>query len=321
MQKCMDWNRANFDWNKTKALLVVAEEGSLSGAARRLGVAQPTIGRQIASLEQELGVTLIDRTGHGVILTEAGLALAEHTGMMAEGARRIALTASGNAQAIEGTVRITATEGGCVHYLAPIIAELHEQEPGIRIELIGTDEVRDLSKREADIALRTLRPTTPDLYVRMVREDVGRLYASKTYLDRWGRIDEVEDIRSAKLIGFDNNAPVVAGLNAAGVPVDDSNFVILTSSYLAMWEMVKAGVGGGLNLESIGDEEPTVERILPFMPGLPVQFWLVTHKELKTSRRIRLVFDFLADRLSSMSGPVSFVSRERVRNPAQVADC
>ena len=303
MQKCMDWNRANFDWNKAKALLVVAEEGSLSGAARSLGVAQPTIGRQIAALEQELGVTLIDRTGHGVILTDAGLALADHTGMMAEAARRIAITASGNAQAIEGTVRITATEGSCVHYLAPIIAELHEHQPGIRIELIATDEMRDLSKREADIALRTLRPTTPDLYARMVREDAGRLYASKTFLDRYGRIEDTEDLRSAKLIGFDNNAPVMAALNAAGFPVDDSNFVILTSSYLTMWEMVKAGVAGGLNLETIGDAEPNVERILPSIPGLPVQFWLVTHKELKTSRRIRLVFDFLAERLKAMKKP------------------
>ena len=157
----MDWKNANFDWNRAKAFLVVAEQSSLSGAARELGLAQPTIGRQIASLEEELGVTLIDRAANGVILTETGLALAEHVRLMGEAANKVALTASGNAQSIEGTVRISATETDCVYLLVDILAELRELQPGIRIELLATDSVSDLRKREADIALRNGRPTSP----------------------------------------------------------------------------------------------------------------------------------------------------------------
>ena len=304
MQKCMDWNRANFDWNKAKALLVVAEEGSLSGAARSLGVAQPTIGRQIAALEQELGVTLIDRTGHGVILTDAGLALSDHLRAMGEAANRVALTASGNAQAIEGTVRISATESDCVYLLVDILAELRELQPGIRIELLATDSVSDLRKREADIALRNGRPTSPDLFARLVREDVAHLYAAPSYLERHGRPQSPDDFLDAKLLGFDDEGRWLAGLKGLGLPVENSNIVSISNSHLAMWEMTKAGMGIGVNSEFRGDGEPGVERAAPFLPGFAYQLWLVSHSELKTSRRIRLVFDFLAERISALPQPL-----------------
>jgi DNA-binding transcriptional LysR family regulator len=304
MQKCMDWKNANFDWNRAKAFLVVAEQSSLSGAARELGLAQPTIGRQIASLEEELGVTLIDRAANGVILTETGLALAEHVRLMGEAANKVALTASGNAQSIEGTVRISATETDCVYLLVDILAELRELQPGIRIELLATDSVSDLRKREADIALRNGRPTSPDLFARLVREDVAHLYAATSYLERHGRPQSPDDFLDAKMLGFDDDGRWLAGLKGLGLPVESGNIVSISNSHVAMWEMTKAGMGIGVNSESRGDAEPGVERAAPFMPGFAYQLWLVSHRELKTSRRIRLVFDFLAERISALPQPL-----------------
>ncbi len=309
MHKCMGWRESNFDWNRARAFLVAIEEGSLSGAARRLNAAQPTIGRQVSALEEELGVALVQRVGRGIELTDAGLALADHLRAMGDAANRVALTASGNAQAIEGTVRISATETDCVYMLVDILAELRELQPGIRIELLATDSVSDLRKREADIALRNGRPTSPDLFARLVREDVAHLYAATSYLEHHGRPQSPDDFLEAKMLGFDDEGRWLAGLRGLGLPVENRNFVSITNSHIAMWEMTKAGLGIGVNSEFRGDNEPGVERAAPFMPGFAYQLWLVSHRELKTSRRIRLVFDFLAERISALPQPRALSSR------------
>lgn len=221
-----------------------------------------------------------------------------------DAANRVALTASGNAQAIEGTVRISATETDCVYLLVDILAELRESQPGICIELLATDSVSDLRKREADIALRNGRPTSPDLFARLVREDVAHLYAATSYLERYGRPQSPDDFLDAKLLGFDDDGRWLAGLKGLGLPVESGNIVSISNSHIAMWEMTKAGMGIGVNSESHGDGEPGVERAAPFMPGFAYQLWLVSHRELKTSRRIRLVFDFLAERISALPQPL-----------------
>ncbi len=293
----MDWRESNFDWDKAKVFLIAAEEGSLSAAARRLGTAQPTVGRQIAALEEELGVTLLRRIGRGVELTETGMALAEDVRAMGDAANRIALTASGQAQAIEGTVRITATETACAFYLPEILGKLRAREPGIRIELIASNSLSDLRKREADIALRSVRPTTPDLYARLVRHDVAHLYATTEYLNRVGRPRKAADFADLAFLGFEGNEAWMAGLRAAGFPVDDANFPLKCGSHLVLWEMTRQGLGIGVHTGLVGERSIGVERAAPFHEGFPFELWLVAHRELKTSRRIRLVFDFLAEEI------------------------
>ena len=183
----MDWRSIGFDWNRARAFLVTAEEGSLSAAARALGMTQPTLGRQVAALEEELGVALFERGGRGLELTPSGLDLVEHVRAMGEAAGRLSLTASGQSQSIEGNVCITATEVMAAYGLPPLIRKLRQQEPGITVEIIASNATNDLRRREADIAIRVFRPTQPDLVARKIEDVSGRLYATPEYLERLGQ--------------------------------------------------------------------------------------------------------------------------------------
>ncbi len=201
----MDWRTVKFDWNRARAFLVTAEEGSLSAAARALGMAQPTLGRQVTALEQELGVALFERVGRGLALTPSGLELVEHVRAMGDAASRIALYASGQSQRIEGHVCITATDVVSLHLLPPALKRLRDMAPGIEVEVVASNEVRDLRRREADIAIRHARPEQPDLIAKLLRELSIRLYASTDYLDRLGRPGSLGDLAEAEFIGFDRS--------------------------------------------------------------------------------------------------------------------
>jgi DNA-binding transcriptional LysR family regulator len=164
----MDWRSVNFDWNRARAFLVTAEEGSLSAAARALNLTQPTLGRQVAALEQELGVALFEHSGRGLELTPSGIDLVEHVRAMGDAASRLSLSASGQSKSLEGNICMTATEVTAAFALPPIIAKLRRIEPGIEIELIASNSTSDLKRREADIAIRSFRPTQRDLIAKKV---------------------------------------------------------------------------------------------------------------------------------------------------------
>ncbi len=195
----MDWRSVKFDWNRARAFLVTAEEGSLSAAARALGMAQPTLGRQVCALESELGVILFERAGRSLTLTQSGLELVEHVRAMGDAATRVSLTASGQSQSIEGRVCVTASEAYSVFILPPVIAKLRRIEPGITIEIIASNDVRDLRRREADIAVRNGRPTDPDLIAKKIKDDTACLYAAEGYLAQCGEIRAPEDMSRAIL--------------------------------------------------------------------------------------------------------------------------
>lgn len=299
MRKCMDWRSVNFDWNRARAFLVTAEEGSLSAAARALGMAQPTLGRQVNALEQELGVVLFERVGRGLQLTPSGLELVDHVRAMSEAANRVSLSASGRSQSIEGAVSITASEVTSAFVLPPILSRLHEAEPGISIELVASNAIRDLRRREADIAIRSVRPTDPDLIGRKVKDGAARLYAAHSYLARTGELDTPEKLSKAEFFGFEDNEPYLEGLNALGLAVTRKNFPFRSANHLVQWEMVKQGAGVGVMLDQAGDAEPLVRRAAPWLQAFEFEVWLVAHRELRTSRRIRLVFDWLARELNA----------------------
>ena len=163
MHICMDWRSITFDWNRARAFLVTAEEGSLSAAARALGMTQPTLSRQVSALEQELGVALFERVGRGFELTPTGQSLIEHVRAMGDAASYLSLAASGKSESLDGNICITAPESTAVFILPPIIQRLRKAEPGIAIELLASSKVSDLKRREADIAIRAFRPTELDL--------------------------------------------------------------------------------------------------------------------------------------------------------------
>lgn len=293
----MEWRTVRFDWNRARAFLVTAEEGSLSAAAKALGMSQPTLGRQVDALESELGVTLFERVGRRLSLTEAGAELLEHARAMGEAASRVSLAASGQSQAAQGLVTISAGEATAAHLLPPVLTRLREQAPGITVDVVATDSHSDLLRREADIALRNVRPDHPDLIAKKVREMEGHLYAASSYLDRFGRPMTLERLNTCDFVGWNRDSPLRDRLATLGLSLSAEQFPFVCESHLVQWEMVKRGLGVGVQASLIGDAEPLVERALPSLPGVMFPVWLVSHRELHTSRRVRTVFDLLAEML------------------------
>ena len=293
----MDWRAVKFDWNKARAFLVTAEEGSLSAAARALGMAQPTLGRQVDGLEQELGVVLFERVGRGLTLTPSGLELLDHVRDMGDAAGRVSLTALGQSQALEGTISISASETYATVLLPPLVAKLRQQEPGIHVEIVVANHASDLLRREADIAIRNFRPTEPDLIAKKIGMVDAILYATPQYIEKIGAPTTPYALRNADFVNMDRTGGMLKGLNSLGLGLTEANFPLLTESYLVMWELVKQGAAIGILDAHIGDAEPKVRRVLPDLEPLTFPIWLVSHREVTTSRRIRRVFDFLAEEL------------------------
>jgi DNA-binding transcriptional LysR family regulator len=298
MHPRMDWRTVRFDWNRARAFLVTAEEGSLSAAARALGMSQPTLGRQVDALEQGLDILLFERIGKRLVLTEPGMDLLEHVRAMGDAASRVSMAASGQSQALEGTVTITVGEAFAAYVLPPILSKLRAAEPGIDIEVVASNMPSDLRRREADIAIRNFRPTDPDLVARKVRDMAGHLYAATSYLDRLGRPITLAKLNHADFVGFARTPALIERLRPLGLELSQKNFVVISENQLVQWALIKQGLGLGVMAEVIGDKEPLVERALPEIAAVMFPVWLVSHRELHTSRRVRVVFDLLADELA-----------------------
>ncbi len=294
----MNWDAVNFDWNRARAFLVTAEEGSFSAAARALGSTQPTVGRQVAALEEELGVMLFERVGTRLELTHSGMGLVEHVRVMGEAATRVSLAATGQAEAIEGTVCITASEAIAAFLLPPLLARLRVEQPGIELELAVSNESHDLHRREADIAIRNYRPEHPDLIARKVRDFTAGFYASPAYVERLGGLETHEDFARAHLMAFDRGTVMAEGLRAMGIEVRSDQFPIVTGNHLVQWSLCRAGAGVCMMMDEVGANEPAVVRVFSTFPSIQLPLWLVCHRELQTSRRLRLVFDWLAEGLA-----------------------
>lgn len=295
----MDRRTADFDWNLAKAFLVTVEEGSLSAAARSLGLSQSTLSRQVEALEQELGLVLFERVGKGLSLTPSGLELLVRVRAMGDAANGVSLTAAGQSQEIEGTIRISASEAYAALVLPRFIKKLRKLEPRISIEIVASNRASDLLRREADIAIRNFPPTEPDLVAKKIKDVFLRLYATPDYLQGIGHPKLPYDLREAEFISISNSGGFLKGLNALGLNLTESNFPILAENILVMWECVKSGLGVGMLDDTIGDAEPLVRRVLPDLEPIVLPVWLVAHRELNTSRRVRVVFDLLAEELRS----------------------
>jgi len=296
----MEWRAMNFDWNRARAFLVTAEEGSFSAAARALSSTQPTVGRQVAALEQELGVTLFERIGTRLELTVSGLDLLEHVRAMGAAANQTSLAATGRSESVEGTVCITASEAITAFLLPPILQGLRLEHPGISLELIASNEVRDLQRREADIAVRNFAPKRPDLIARKVGESTAHFYAAPGYVERIGPLNSTEDLARAEILGFEQPKNMVDMLQKfLGLDCREEQFPIVTSNHLVQWELCKQGSGVCMMMDEVGAKEPAVVKVFPELPSIPVPLWVVCHRELRTSRRLRLVFDWLAKGLAA----------------------
>lgn len=298
----MNWRSINFDWNRARAFLVTAEEGSLSAAAKALSTTQSTVGRQVTALERELGVSLFEKVGRGLEITPSGLSLIEYVREMGEAANKISLVATGKSNSLEGTVTITASEAAAVLLLPPLLKELRDQEPGVSIEIVASNESSDLRRREADIAIRNFQPTHSELIARKLPSQPASFYATPSYLELVGNPSRLEDLADAHFIGFIDNAAYIQGLGQIGLKLEKKNFPYLTESHMTHWQLTKAGAAIGVMPNYLGDQEPLVQRIPVDIPAFQVETWLVVHRELRTNLRIQTVYNFLADRLTEIFG-------------------
>lgn len=291
------------DWTLTRSFLAVAETGSLSAAARKLGLTQPTLGRHIAELEAALGLVLFTRQARGLALTESGAALMPDAQAMAAASARMALIAAGREGTVTGTVRLTASRVVSHHILPAILADLRQAAPGIEIELVPSDSTENLLFREADIALRMYRPTQLDVITRHVADLPTAIYAAKNYLDRHGRPETMEDLLKLDFVGFDRSDLILRMMRGLGLDRRREDFPVRCDDQVVYWNLVRAGCGVGGAQCNFADLDPLVERIAPFvtLPALPV--WLTAAEALRQSPRIRRVFDHLARAFAALPKP------------------
>ncbi|MTI44474.1 LysR family transcriptional regulator [Roseibium hamelinense] len=299
----MNWGAISFDWNQARAFLATAEEGSLSAAARALGLTQPTLGRQISALEQQLGVVLFERSGRGLAVTPTGQGLLEHVKAMATAANGLSLAASGQSKTIEGKVCISASDVAAAYMLPEVLAELRDIAPGIEIDIVATNSVSDLRQREADIALRHVRPEQPDLIARLVRNMTARLYAAPSYLSRHGHPASLQDLASATFVSFGDRDRLMRELGSQGIVLSRASLCYNTESGLVAWQLVRDGLCIGIMADDVAARYSDVVPVFPDMDPIPFPLWLVTHRELHTSRKFRIVFDFLAEKFSVARSP------------------
>ena len=286
-----------FDWNLIKSFVAVAETGSLSAAARRLAASQPTLGRHIAELEQALGVTLFRRGRRGYELTEAGSTLYERGRAVSEQASAFSLLALGSVEAIEGTVRIAASEVVAAYVLPEITARLGVEEPGVEVEIVASNQVENLLRRDGDIAIRMVKPAQNELVARKVTDIPLCACAATSYLERRGRPRQPSELVDHALIGFDRSDDIIRGFVQYGIPVTRGSFRFRTDNQIVLWEAVRMGNGIGLGQEPLADRDPLVEKVLPGLPLPSLPVWLAMHRDVRTSVRIRRVADFLHEEL------------------------
>jgi DNA-binding transcriptional LysR family regulator len=293
-----DPSDAPLDWNLVQVFLALCEAGSLGRAAARLGLSQPTLSRRLADLEARLGQALFERSALGLRLTEAGKGLQAPALAMREQAERLLLGVQRHARSVAGSVRLTASEAVCAFVLLPLLREFRKQHPMIQIDLLPSDGVEDLLARDADIAVRMLRPTQASLIARRMADMPLGFFAHRSYLARRGMPAE-DSLAAHDWIGQDRQTAILEGFRASGRAVTREFFSLRCDNSATSWQAVCAGLGIGVGLEAVAAQTPGVVRVLPEVAIPPLPVWLVVHRELRGTPRLKLLFDSLAQSLSA----------------------
>ena len=292
-------NPAALDWELCRSFLAVLRAGSLAGAARTLGVAHPTIRRHIEELEAGLGSALFARSPSGLAPTELAESLRNSAQTMEDAFEQLVRTASGAGDAVEGTVRITASEVMSVEVLPPILATLKRTHPGLLFELVVTDDVVDVLRHEADIAIRLVRPKQGDLIAKCVGRVPFGLFATGRWLETHAANMGMGDLlRGQHLIGYDRSRFLLDALAATGVQAERRDFGFRSDSTLAQLAALRAGLGVGVWQLPLAARDPALERVLPNVRG-ELEVWVLSHRDLLGSRRVRACMDALSHDLAA----------------------
>ncbi len=285
-------------WDHYRSLLAVLDEGSLSAAARTLGLTQPTVGRHIEALEAELGAPLFTRSASGLAPTETALALRPHAEAMSAAADALVRTASGEADAVRGAIRITASDVVSVEVLPPMLVGFHEAYPDVAIEMLSSNRQEDLLRREADIAVRMARPTQAALIARRIGAVPLRLYAHRRYIEAHGMPASLADAAKSA-IGFDRDMQIQRYLQERQIPLGRESFAFRSDQDLAQLAALRAGYGVGGCQAPIARRDPDLLPVLEDEFRADMEFWVAMHEDLKASRRMRLMFDWLVEGFSA----------------------
>lgn len=291
-------SQSDIGWELYRSYLSVMKEGSLSGAARAMGIAQPTVGRHIAALEKALGVALFTRSQLGLLPTEAAQSLEPFAQAMSSSAAALLRAAEGQGVGIKGTVRVTASEVMGVEVLPPIISQLQSNYPDLKVELVLTNRVQDLLKREADIAIRMAPPKQDLLIARRVGQIKLGLLAHKHYLRKRGTPQVMADLAQHSLIGFDEETPFLRAARKGFPMWNRDAFSIRTDSDVAVLAMIRAGCGIGVSHVALAKHDPRLVQVLPKSLTMGLETWLTMHEDLRSTPRCKVTFDALVQGLT-----------------------
>ena len=291
----MDDLTRRLDWALVRSFIAVMDAGSVSAAARATQGHQPTISRHLSELEAQLGVALFERTGRGVRPTAAGLEVLPAARQMQAAAEALARSVTRGREATRGTVRITASQVVATWLLPPLVAEFQRAEPEIAIEIVASNAVQNLLRREADIAIRMVRPDQGSLIARKVGEVAIGAYAHADYLAAMGTPRTPGDLLRHRLVGYDRDETILRGFARMGVALTPAHFVVRTDDQVANGQLVVAGAGIGFAADYWAALWPGLQRVLPELPIPALPCWLTVHRELRGNGVVKRVYDFLAE--------------------------
>jgi len=286
-------SKTHLDWNLIHLFLSVAEAGSLSAAARRLGLSQPTLSRQLQALESEIGLPLFQRSARGLALTGEGEALVEAARQMAGAADRFSREAAGRVGDLTGDLRISVNEIVGVHLLPPALAAFREHHPEVQLELVIDNQASNLHHRDADLVLRMFRPRQQDLIARRLADLPLGFYAHRDYLTRHGTPRDGMALLRQVVIGFDRDQTFIEGARRVGLTVGRRDFALRTDNLLMQLALIRAGAGIGITHTGLAGCYPQLVRVLADVPLPTLEFWVVCHQDLRFSARVRALMGFL----------------------------
>lgn len=306
------------DWNLLRAFACVVEMGSLTKAASQLGLSQPTLSRQIATLEEQVGAPLFDRTGRRLRPTEMAQTLQDCAQRMHDAVQALGSLSQTPRDTLSGTVRISTNEVIAAYVLPAVLARLAQQHPDIEIELVTSQHTDSEPERAVDLAVRMGRPSQDAVISRYLGDWPLGLYAHRNYLTQIGGDIDPTRLHDYRWIGLDRNTQLVEGFRSAGHNIDRHFFGLRSDNMIVGLQAVRAGLGIGLLNQPVASTDPDLVQVLPeqALPSMPV--WLMAHRELRGTRRLRVVFDFLADELQAIGNchPAEPAPAELVQRPS-----
>lgn len=290
---------ASLDWSLIQSFLGVAETGSLSAGAKKLGTSQPTLGRQMRQLESQLGVELFQRHARGFRLTQHGQDILPAAQSMRDAIQALSMTTAGAGQTLAGDVRLTTSVFMAHHIVPLILSDIRRAEPEILIDLIASDDSDNLLFREADIAVRMYRPRQLDMVTQHIGDIPLGLFASRDYITRKGVPASADDLSSHDLVGYDRSDLIVRSMREAGLPAQRDWFKVRCDNQSAYWELVRAGCGIGFCQTQTALKDPEIVQLLPEMNIPPLPVWLTAHEALRHTPRISRIWSLLSEGLRS----------------------